>query len=111
MHLPSQLPAETDAGMQFAHRTLLQGDKLSTRLTECLLQPFPATLSCKLPAVATFARHSGGHLNPAISLAAALSGHMAWGSAAMYMLAQVCVLLLLVGRLCDVAAGCAGTGV
>jgi hypothetical protein len=43
--------------------------------------------------VATFARHSGGHLNPAISLAAALSGHMAWGAAGMYMLAQVRLLL------------------
>lgn len=39
--------------------------------------------------MATFARHSGGHLNPGISLAAALSGHLAWGAAAMYMLAQV----------------------
>eukprot|EP00882_Tetradesmus_deserticola_P000436 GHRQ01000480.1.p1 GENE.GHRQ01000480.1~~GHRQ01000480.1.p1 ORF type:complete len:283 (+),score=115.52 GHRQ01000480.1:743-1591(+) len=39
--------------------------------------------------MATFARHSGGHLNPAISLAAALSGHMAWASAGFYMLAQV----------------------
>lgn len=39
--------------------------------------------------MATFARHSGGHLNPGISLAAALSGHLAWAPAAMYMLAQV----------------------
>ncbi|WIA20284.1 hypothetical protein OEZ85_006117 [Tetradesmus obliquus] len=44
--------------------------------------------------MATFARHSGGHLNPGISLAAALSGHLAWAPAAMYMLAQAVSLLL-----------------
>jgi hypothetical protein len=57
----------------------------------------PLSVHCKTrcsastssPLVATFARHSGGHLNPAISLAAALSGHMAWAAAGMYILAQV----------------------
>lgn len=63
---------------------LKQQHLLFTSLT-CLLllSVFP------LPTVACFARHSGGHLNPAITLAAALSGHLGWVTAGIYMVAQV----------------------
>eukprot|EP00775_Hariotina_reticulata_P004268 gene4268-4520_t len=39
--------------------------------------------------MACFSRHTGGHINPAISLAAALSGHLSWSTAATYIVAQV----------------------
>lgn len=38
--------------------------------------------------MASFARHSGGHLNPAVTLATALSGHLTWFTAGTYILAQ-----------------------
>lgn len=41
------------------------------------------------PAGASFARHSGGHLNPVLSLAAALSGHLTWFTTLIYIVAQV----------------------
>lgn len=37
--------------------------------------------------IAAFA--SGGHVSPSVSLAAALSGHVPWGRAALYAVAQV----------------------
>jgi aquaporin TIP len=38
---------------------------------------------------ASFARHSGGHLNPTLSVAAALSGHLTWFTCFVYVVAQI----------------------
>lgn len=64
---------------------------------QSLLAARGASILCCLLycAVAAFARHSGGHINPAITLAAALSGHLGWFTAGIYMLAQVTNTLLL----------------
>eukprot|EP00879_Flechtneria_rotunda_P000151 GHRR01000218.1.p1 GENE.GHRR01000218.1~~GHRR01000218.1.p1 ORF type:complete len:284 (+),score=76.62 GHRR01000218.1:166-1017(+) len=50
----------------------------------------PARIAAAYTALmATFFRHTGGHLNPAVSLAAALSGHIGWATAGVYMIAQI----------------------
>lgn len=63
----------------------------------CVTVSVNARISCGLAhtlcpcyaAGASFARHSGGHLNPALSLAAALSGHLTWFTCFVYVAAQV----------------------
>jgi glycerol uptake facilitator-like aquaporin len=54
--------------------------------------PFPPCALCTVHVLhtgASFARHSGGHLNPALSLAAALSGHLSWFTCFVYIVSQV----------------------
>lgn len=46
-------------------------------------------LSCFMTTVYAVSYFSGGHINPAVTLAAGLSGHMGWARAALYILAQV----------------------
>jgi glycerol uptake facilitator-like aquaporin len=80
---------------------------IDPRVSTWFLQHLPATSPANfLHAVATFGGHSGGHLNPAISLAAALSGHMAWASALMYILAQVRDLAAVLASLADASMLC-----
>lgn len=71
----------SSAMAEFMGALLLQLFAGSTTNALRIAAVFTALMAC-------FARHSGGHLNPAITLAAALSGHIAWFTAGTYMLAQ-----------------------
>jgi glycerol uptake facilitator-like aquaporin len=71
----------SSAMAEFMGALLLQLFAGSTTNALRIAAVFTALMAC-------FARHSGGHINPAITLAAALSGHLAWFTAGIYMLAQ-----------------------
>jgi MIP family channel proteins len=86
--MPTLVPRDIDSKFWNA----LQAEFLGTLLLQVIAASTGSALGVGLTyAVLVYAtRHvSGGHLNPALTLATALSGHMHWMKATAYILAQV----------------------
>lgn len=56
----------------------------------------PANGFALVAVIYAFANVSGAHLNPAVTFALMCTGHMRWWRGLLYMIAQVCNMLLLV---------------